>query len=154
MEYFTFKEFTRSQLAESEGIDNTLTGDIADSLYEVYSKLLLPIRLLYGKKIRINSGYRCPRLNALCGGSSTSAHLLGYAVDISPFDGDILGLYSCVLQVIQKVPFDQVIFENCRKGHLPSWIHLGLYNSKYEQRREILREYKGHYTPCPNFPYE
>jgi len=40
------------------------------------------LRGLYGKPIVINSGYRCQKRNAQLGGSPSSAHLFGDAVDI------------------------------------------------------------------------
>lgn len=36
----------------------------------------------YGKKIKISSGYRCPKYNAEIGGAKTSPHVKGIAVDI------------------------------------------------------------------------
>lgn len=40
------------------------------------------LRTLVGRKICINSGYRCPKHNARVGGSPRSQHLSGHAADI------------------------------------------------------------------------
>ena len=43
---------------------------------------LINISRLIGEKVRITSHVRTPEQNRLCGGSLTSSHLSGYAVDI------------------------------------------------------------------------
>ena len=43
---------------------------------------LQKVRDLYGKPMKINSGYRCPEHNAKINGSPTSQHLHGLAADI------------------------------------------------------------------------
>ena len=48
-------------------------------------KLLLQLdnaRELYGKPMKVNSGFRSVKHNKKVGGSPTSSHLTGYAVDI------------------------------------------------------------------------
>lgn len=40
------------------------------------------MREIYGKPIKINSGFRCEAHNKAIGGSKTSSHLKGLAVDI------------------------------------------------------------------------
>jgi uncharacterized protein YcbK (DUF882 family) len=46
-------------------------------------KKLDEARELAGVPFKVNSGYRCEKHNAKIGGSSTSSHLLGLAVDIA-----------------------------------------------------------------------
>ena len=41
------------------------------------------IREMYGKPLSISSGYRCPELNRIVNGKSTSQHLKGQAADIN-----------------------------------------------------------------------
>lgn len=43
---------------------------------------LINISRTIGKKIRISSHFRTPEQNRLCGGSLTSSHLTGSAIDI------------------------------------------------------------------------
>ena len=55
--------------------------------------LLEAMRQVYGRAIRIASGYRCPKHNADVGGVPSSAHLTGEAADIvAIFAGDRYGL--------------------------------------------------------------
>ena len=44
--------------------------------------LLERTREIYGKPMRISSGFRCPAHNAAVGGVPTSAHLTGEAADV------------------------------------------------------------------------
>jgi zinc D-Ala-D-Ala carboxypeptidase len=53
-------------------------GKISPDLIE----MLEDMRVLYGKSIRIASGFRCPAHNAAVGGTPKSAHLTGEAADI------------------------------------------------------------------------
>ena len=42
------------------------------------------LRSAWGGAVQVNSAFRCPKHNALVGGSSTSRHLIGCAADITP----------------------------------------------------------------------
>lgn len=83
MKYFTIKELTKSSTAEAKGIDNTPTPEIERNLTALVDNVLDPLREIYGKPIKVNSGYRCPALNKAVGGSATSDHVKGFAADIT-----------------------------------------------------------------------
>lgn len=83
MKYFTLKELTRSTTATAKGIDNTPTPEVEKNLTLLVENILDPLRLIYGKPITVNSGYRCPELNKAVGGSKTSDHVKGFAADIT-----------------------------------------------------------------------
>lgn len=82
MKYFTMGEMMRSTTAERKGIDNKCTKEDAIRLKTLIEKVLDPLREAYGKPIIVTSGYRCPALNKAVGGSPTSDHMKGCAVDI------------------------------------------------------------------------
>ena len=83
MKYFTIKELVKSSTAEAKGIDNTPNPDIESNLTALVNNVLDPLREIYGKPIKVNSGYRCPTLNKAIGGSATSDHVKGFAADIT-----------------------------------------------------------------------
>ena len=79
---FTLEEFTRSETASRMGIQNVPGNREKLAIVNLCAKLLQPLRDIYGKPIRINSGYRCPELNKAVGGVPNSQHVLGEAADI------------------------------------------------------------------------
>ena len=118
MKYFTIKELTRSMTATRYGIDNTPPASAVKALQDLVDNVLDPLREAWGGPIRVNSGYRCPELNKLVGGTPTSQHQRGEAADIT------VGSRSAnrsLLALIKRLnlPVDQCIDEKgCR------WIHV------------------------------
>lgn len=71
-----------------------------------------------------SSWYRCDELNAAVGGSSTSDHLEGNAVDLNVFIAGEKRNDIIVRAVLaQNLPFDQLIIELGTYDR-PGWIHL------------------------------
>ena len=118
MKHFTIAELTRSTTARNMGIDNTPPASAVKALHELVDKVLDPLREAWGGPIRVNSGYRCPALNKLVGGTPTSQHQKGEAADITV--GSRIGNRR-LLALIKRLdlPVDQCIDEKgCR------WIHV------------------------------
>lgn len=139
-ENFTLEEFTRSSTAKSMGIDNNPDGTQTEHIIEV-ARIIQQFRDFYGKPVRITSGFRCPVLNRMVGGSPTSAHMTGYAVDFAPLSPSHKAVFQTEFLrflMIKNPRFDQVIFEKPDEKGYASWIHIGLYSPKGEQRRQIL----------------
>jgi len=61
-----------------------MIGGVPENVKALVENVLDPLREKYGKPIRVNSGYRCPKHNLAVGGASRSQHLLGEAADIAP----------------------------------------------------------------------
>ncbi len=108
MKYFTEKEL---------GIDGA-NAIVKKNMNTLVNKLLDPLREKVGK-IRINSGYRTPEHNAKVGGSITSQHVKGEAVDIFPLEKDIDNVFALI---IREFKYDQVILEKNNAG--ARWIHI------------------------------
>lgn len=80
---FSYSEFEASPTAKAKHIVNVITTfEIRDAVKALVLWVLQPLRDIYGKPMEINSGYRCPRLNAEVGGVPTSQHVKGEAADI------------------------------------------------------------------------
>ena len=135
--YFNVEELSRSSRASKAGIDNTPSKEIEKHLEELI-EVLDQIREEWGSAIIVTSGYRCDELNKLVKGSSTSAHTVGYAVDMHPKKGTIEKLYKFIAEFLKsnRIAFDQLIIETSRTG---SWVHFGLKNRQGKQRRQIFR---------------
>ena len=139
MKYFTINELTHSDTAIALGIDNSPSPVIVQHISELILSLLEPLREAWGSPILVSSGYRSLRLNkALKHASTTSAHLIGYAADLVPQNGKIEEFKRFVPRWLKEneIQFDQCILET--DGNGAQWVHLGLYNQRHQQRKQIL----------------
>lgn len=94
------------------------------------------VRALLGHPIRVNSGYRSPAVNKAVGGSATSDHVKGYAVDfVCPAFGDCRQIAKAI--AASKIKFDQLIFEG-------TWVHI---SCNPRGRRQVLTMRGGKYLP-------
>lgn len=134
-ENFTLREMIRSATAERRGIDNTPTLGEVERLRMLCQKVLQPARNALGP-LRVTSGFRCRELNDILFGSANSAHILGYAADVIPGNGDTRALALWVAQN-KLSEIDQLILEY---GTIPrpQWIHISI-EPRNPVRRQILR---------------
>lgn len=131
-------ELCHSDTADMNHIDNTPSEEIKEHLEELM-EFLDELRKEWGSPIRITSGYRCPQLNKKVGGSATSAHMIGYAVDMQPIKRPFKDFVEFVKNYLSDKEYDQLLMETSSKG--TKWVHLGLYNQKGEQRKQIKNLY-------------
>ena len=108
-EHFTLEEMTFSQTASREGIDNTPDKEALNYLHDLAAALEQVRTLLGNQSILISSGYRCPELNAAVGGSTTSAHMVGMAADLT--SPPLTPLEICRMIEASPLTFDQLIYE-------------------------------------------
>lgn len=114
-EHFDLTEMTFSETAVRHGISNAPPPAVVARL-RLVAEQLEQLRVLLGAPIVITSGYRAPAVNALVGGSPSSAHVQGWAADVrSPFGTP---LEVCRAIAASDVAFDQLIHE------YGSWTHL------------------------------
>ena len=66
-EHFRLTEFTTSLVAVTRRIDNTPPLSAVSNLQQLCLHVLEPLRAHLGHAVRINSGYRSPKLNAPSG---------------------------------------------------------------------------------------
>lgn len=129
-ENFTLSEFTRSEIADRQGIDNTPTGEVVANLQELCRKVLQPLRDAWRKPLRINSGYRCSALNKVVGGVANSQHVTGNACDIVSDNPRELADFIVNSDVWQEV--DQL-------GIYGSFVHVSHRTDGGRQRQMIFR---------------
>ena len=114
--HFTLDEFTFSQTAVRNGLDNTPSPAVIANLQNLCNNLLEPLRERVGP-IRITSGYRSSLVNSRVGGAVDSQHLYGQAADIV-VPG--MSVYDVACLVRDEFLYDQVIQEFGR------WTHVSL----------------------------
>lgn len=142
--FFSIKELTRTNTNLPNNPDSTIINnlneliELLDDIREKWTLFSLK-NSWWSPCIIVNSGYRSAEVNKAVGGSATSAHLLGYAVDIVPDNGKNLEFFNFVKEYLttNNIAFDQLINEKPING-IPSWIHIGLRNNKGEQRKQIF----------------
>ena len=134
--HFHLSEFTVSQEAARRGIDNTPPPAVIERLRQTAGHLELVRTILGGHPIILTSGFRCDELNAVIGGSPTSAHPRGDAADfICPRFGSPLAICRA-LAIQDDLPFDQLIEEG-------TWVHLGFAAEGRRPRRQVLTKRPG-----------
>lgn len=138
---FDLVEFTKSDYAIRNNIDNTPSTEGVTKLSNLCSHVLEIIRSHYNKPLKINSGYRSSALNKGIGGSESSQHCKCEAADI-----EIMGLDNreLALWIKQNIDFDQLILEFYdpkEKDPNSGWVHVS-YVSCQKNRHSILTAYK------------
>lgn len=138
-EHFTLAEAIRSESAKRNGISNMPTPEHIANLKELAENIFEPIRANFRCPILISSGYRSKELNAKIGGSNTSQHSLGQAIDID-MDGTTYGVTNAEIfhYIKDKLPFDQLIWEFGNDTN-PDWVHCS-YSERH--RKQVLIAYK------------
>ena len=133
-EHFRLTEFTTSLVAVTRRIDNTPPLSAVGNLQQLCLHVLEPLRAHLGHAVRINSGYRSPRLNAAVGGVKTSDHTHGCAADI--FVPDAKTGREWFAWMMDNLPFDQLIWETASSGKA-CWIHVG-YRGAGRNRQQVI----------------
>ena len=93
------------------------------------------VRLVVGCPMKITSGIRCEELNTLVGGSKTSQHLKGEAIDFIPTKIKIQTAFKKIRT--SKLDFGQLIIEKSGKSE---WINISI-----GIKKQVLKYENGKY---------
>ena len=139
-EHFSLGELTKTSV---KGVDNVPPKEAIENLKRVcewLEHLRAQYNLLYSDgshPIIINSGYRSEAVNKKVGGSPTSNHLTGCAVDIKVFGIEEALRYAVILlnyADLADEKFDELLIERSPRGTY--WVHFAV--RPKENRRKIL----------------
>ena len=139
--HITYAEAIHSNTAKRRGIDNTPSQTQVEAMKLLAEKVFEPLREWVGGPIKVNSFFRSEALNEAIGGSGTSQHCKGQAIDID----DVYGrksnaeMYNWIKDYLD---FDQMIWE-FGTDMQPNWIHVS-YVSEEKNRNKCLKAYKEH----------
>ena len=130
---FSLQEYTKSQTATRQGLDNTPNEEHLASAKLLFENVVQKVRDHFGVTV-INSGYRGPALNTAVGGSSNSQHCKGEAVDIEcPGTSN----YDVAKWIEDNLDFDQLILEFITLGIPDSgWVHVS-YKSEGNRKQSL-----------------
>jgi zinc D-Ala-D-Ala carboxypeptidase len=136
--YVSLKEAIRSRTASKFNIDNTpITDRHLEAMKNVATKVFDPTREHFGVPVGVSSFYRSPDLNRKVGGSKTSQHCNGEAMDL---DADMFGKITNrqIYEYIRdNLEWDQMIWEYGNDDE-PSWVHVS-YKLNGKNKKELLR---------------
>jgi len=138
-EHVSLKEGIKSHTATRLGINNTPSDLDLINMKTIAEKVFEPLREFVGGPISINSFYRSPKLNSAIGGSTSSQHCKGCALDIDDTYGhktnaEMFEYIKCNLD------YDQMIWEFGDDTN-PDWVHIS-YVSEDANRRRLLKATK------------
>jgi len=131
--HVTRAEFEYSPTAMKHGISNKMNAEQIEKAKLVCANCFEPIRAYIKKPIKVNSGFRSLLLNKKIGGSKTSQHLKGEAMDLDLHDRKLFNW------IIDNVDFDQLIYEFGTDTQA-DWFHISY--SQGKNRKQVLRAVK------------
>jgi len=123
--HFLWRELLHSDTAQRKGISNSPSLMAASNLTRVAYFGVEPARIHFGKWAKVTSGYRSPALNRAIGGSMTSNHSIGCAID---FEIPGIDNYTVCKWMSENLKnFDEIILEGYTAGDPNSgWIHVAV----------------------------
>jgi zinc D-Ala-D-Ala carboxypeptidase len=140
-EHISYKEAVASATAQRMDINNDPDESQLERMRILSEKIFEPLRSHVGGPIRINSFFRSTNLNSAIGGSITSQHCRGQAMDLDDSYGYATNaeMYHFIKN---NLDFDQMIWE-FGDDENPSWVHVS-YVSQEKNRNRCLKAYKEH----------
>ena len=134
--HITYEESTHSNTAVRKGITNSPTDEHLKNMQRVANDIFEPCREHFGEPIIINSFYRSLTLNSAVGGSNTSEHCFGSAID-ARFGYDSERSNAELFHYIKdNFEFSQLIWE-FGNAESPKWVHFSLLSDN--NRGQVLR---------------
>ena len=138
-EHISLNEGVKSHTATRLNIDNIPRELDLINMKTIAEKVFEPLRKWVGGPIAINSFYRSPELNSAIGGSTTSQHCIGCALDLDDNYGHKTNA-EMFNYIKNNLDFDQIIWEFGTDEN-PNWLHVS-YVSEDVNRRRCLKAYK------------
>ena len=138
-DHITYAEAIHSQTAKRKGIDNTPNPNQIEAMKLLAEKVFEPLREWVGGPIKVNSFFRSPELNTKIGGSKTSQHCKGQAIE----SDDVYGYKTnsdMYHWIKENLSCDQMIWEFGTDTQ-PNWVHVS-YVSEENNRNRCLKAYK------------
>lgn len=137
--HVSYREGTRSNTAERLDINNTPDDEQLKNMEITADNVFEPLREWVGGPIKVNSFFRCLKLNVAIGGAKRSQHMNGQAMDLDDTFGHATNA-EMYHYIKDNLDFDQLIWEFGNEDN-PNWIHVS-YVSPEKNRKRCLLAYK------------
>jgi hypothetical protein len=135
----TYAEAIKSQTATRLGLENTPNEEQLENMKKVANECFQKAREHFGVPIAVTSFFRSPEVNRAIGGSTTSEHCQGKAMDI---DADVFGgvSNSDLFHFFKdNCEFNQLIWEYGNDNN-PDWVHISF--NEGGNKNQILKVYR------------
>lgn len=136
--YLTLNDLINSATATRYGIDNTPPKEAIDDLTNIV-KFVYDNLSDHISGVHVSSGYRSVKLNKKIGGSATSQHCKGQALDLVMTGKGTNTNASIFNYILHNLDFDQLIWEFGTKVQ-PQWVHVSYKVSS--NRKLVLKAIK------------
>lgn len=139
--YLNYKDAIKSEAAIRHGVDNEPRPEQVRAMKSLCMAVYDPICDYFGRAIPVTSFFRSEAVNRLIGGSKTSQHCKGEAMDLD-CDGirdpriTNIALFGFIKD---RLDFDQLIWEFGTDTN-PAWVHVSYANGY--NRNQVLRAQK------------
>lgn len=137
----TYERAIHSDKAKELGIPNVPNAAQLANMQTLHNRIYGPLCDHYGFQLPISSFFRSPAVNRAVGGSRTSAHMLGQAMDIDCDGLPQLSNKQLLAYIRANFIFDQLILEHPDKNGNPRWVHVS-YRANGVNRKQVLRARK------------
>jgi zinc D-Ala-D-Ala carboxypeptidase len=134
----TYKEGTHSDTATRRRMRNEPDEVQLAAMKLLGKKVFEPLRANFDQPIRVNSFFRSAALNKAIGGSRTSQHCSGEAIDIDATNG--ITNKQLFDYIKENLEFDQLIWEFGTSKN-PDWVHVSFTETR-ANRKQVLRAVK------------
>ena len=136
--HISYKEGTHSNTAVRRRMRNEPDETQLAAMKLLSKKVFEPLRVHFDQPIRVNSFFRSAALNKAIGGSRTSQHCSGEAIDIDATNGITNKQLFDYIQ--DNLEFDQLIWEFGTDKE-PDWVHVS-YTANRTNRKQVLKAVK------------
>jgi|TARA_B110000977_G_C10822901_1_gene394952 hypothetical protein len=136
--HISYKEAIKSNTALRLNLDNTPGDYEISNMVGIATHLFEPLREYVGGPIKINSMFRSVDLNTAIGGSKSSQHCQGRAIDLD----DTFGYKTnadMFNYIKNNLNFDQMIWEFGNDKN-PAWVHVSYVSGDQNRNRILIAE--------------
>lgn len=134
--HLSVKEFEFSATALRAEVSNKMIPEHKENAKALALNIFEPLREHRGVPIKVTSGYRSLTLNKIVGGSTSSQHMKGEAMDLPITNNE-------ALWIMETLDYDQLIFEFPDASGDASWIHVS-HTTHRKNRKQALIAVKRH----------
>ena len=132
----SYNSALKSDTAIRLGIDNTPSASAVEAMKLLCEKVVDPLYAVF-PSMTFNSFFRSQKLNSAIGGSSTSQHTKGEAIDLDSKDNQFnKAIFD---YIVKNLEWDQLIWE-FGNDQRPDWVHVSY--KKSGNRKQILKAVK------------